>query len=481
MAKLMKTVLASFCLSLLAAQICGAAPTAVSVSGRQLLVSGKAFEMRGVTYGSPPVGLGWSFDWSATPDSYNVDFPLLKAMGCNTIRLYNEPTSALAMDAAYNHGLYVVMGYDPAWGQDYTNAAVRAAIKANFLNMVNNWKNHPAVLLWALGNENNSPSGQALTDANAVGWYSLVNECAQAAHVAEGAGYHPVTTAIAEISDIGKAARGASDADMPDVDLWAVQIYRGPSFYTLFAEFAAKSAKPMIISEFGVDSYNYITKKEDQADQAATLKAFWLEIVNNLSSRDSSKTCVGGTIHMFADDWSRNQNGVPNAVHDTEGTGHADNYYDAINTDKNQKNWQDEWVGLVSATPGTYAKTPKQAYYELKNLWTGVAATLGTGNAVGSLFKTAVKNYPNPFNRDNNGTRLEIDLNTACRVSVEIYDIAGNVLRSDDIGAVNSYSYYWDGKDDSGHTVAPGVYVARIKAEGSGKSEYAERKIVAIK
>jgi len=50
--------------------------------------------------------------------------------------------------------------------------------------------------MWVLGNENNHPGGNAITDANARGWYSLVNECAQRRHVAEGANYHPVTTAI---------------------------------------------------------------------------------------------------------------------------------------------------------------------------------------------------------------------------------------------------------------------------------------------
>jgi hypothetical protein len=460
-----------------------AAATTVTVSGRQLLLNGSPFEMQGVTYGSPPVGLGWSFDWSATPGMYNVDFPLLRSMGCNTIRLYNPPSTTAAMDAAYNGGtdpIYVVMGYDPAWGQDYTNQTVRDTIKAAFLNMVNTWKSHPAVLMWVLGNENNLPNGVGLTDANAKGWYSLVNECAKAAHDAEGSNYHPVTTAVAEVADIGKISRGADDSSLPNMDLWAVQIYRGPSFYYLFRDYALTTSKPMIISEYGVDSWDAIKGQENQEAQASTHKNYWLEISANSSAKDPSMVCVGGTIHQFADDWSRNQSGTPNSVHDTAGTGHADNYYDSINGNKSQLNWQDEWCGLVSITLGTYAKTLKSSYYVLKSLWAAQAAPPSLGLAK-SLFVSPVKNYPNPFNPGLSTTRIEAAFTVPSKVVVEIYDITGELLMRAERDNVQTLEYFWDGKDFSGHTAAPGVYIARLYAEASARSEYAERKILVIK
>jgi len=77
----------------------------------------------------------------------------------------------------------------------------------------------------------------------------------------------------------------------------------------------------MIISEYGVDSWNALTNQEDQTDQANTHKNYWLEISRNSSAQSPSNVCIGGTIHQFADDWSRNQGGAADSVHDTVGTG----------------------------------------------------------------------------------------------------------------------------------------------------------------
>ena len=46
----------------------------------------------------------------------------------------------------------------------------------------------------------------------------------------------------------------------PDVDGWAVQVYRGRDFGLgkddLLAQYEKRSKKPLIVSEYGVDAYN---------------------------------------------------------------------------------------------------------------------------------------------------------------------------------------------------------------------------------
>ncbi|MEM2875220.1 MAG: hypothetical protein QW567_04310, partial [Candidatus Hadarchaeales archaeon] len=64
-------------------------PTVVTVSGRQLLVNGSPFTVRGACYSPTPAGNGPDFFWWADPDIYENDFENLRSMGANTIRTYN--------------------------------------------------------------------------------------------------------------------------------------------------------------------------------------------------------------------------------------------------------------------------------------------------------------------------------------------------------------------------------------------------------
>lgn len=450
-----------------------------------MLVNGSAFEVHGVSYGSPPVGRDWSFDWSTAPGMYTIDFPLLKAMGCNTIRLYNAPANnpdgIAAMNAAYNSGLYVIMCYDPAWGLDYTQASVQNDIKNGFKSMVNTWKDHPAVLMWMLGNENMMPNGVAISTPNAIAWYHLVNDCAGAAHAAEGAHFHPVGTANVDLVDMGNASRGADDASVPNLDVWAAQVYRGNKFYGAPAQYAPRSSKPLLISEYGLDSWDTLQNKENQQAQADGHKSLWDDLKPDLSTRYAGKVCLGGVIHMFADDWSRVGN---NSVHDTAGNGHVDNLYDTSGS--SNQNWQDEWVGLVSIAPdGSYAKTPKAAYYTLQAEWEAPITTttiiVTSVNTSLPLFNTPVKNYPNPFKPGESSTRIECALNFYSRVTMEIYDVSMSLVKREVMADDKYVRYYWNGKDDSGHTVAPGIYIVRMLVEANNTKAYGERKIVVIK
>jgi hypothetical protein len=73
------------------------------------------------------------------------------------------------------------------------------------------------------------------------------------------------------------------------------------------------------------------------------------------------------------------------------------------------------------------------------------------------------QNAPNPFNPT---TYISFDLPKACDVQVEIYNVLGQSVRT----LVNGYqeagsqSVMWDGSDNSGNSVASGVYFYRINA-----------------
>lgn len=74
---------------------------------------------------------------------------------------------------------------------------------------------------------------------------------------------------------------------------------------------------------------------------------------------------------------------------------------------------------------------------------------------------------PNPF-RD--GSTLHYELEMAGRVTITVHDVAGrsvktlarNVWREAGIHVAT-----WDGRDDAGRLVAPGVYFERVQALGA--------------
>ena len=77
-------------------------------------------------------------------------------------------------------------------------------------------------------------------------------------------------------------------------------------------------------------------------------------------------------------------------------------------------------------------------------------------------------NYPNPFNPE---TWIPFDLSEASRVTVTIYNAAGQTVRVLELGLLPPGSYrsplkaaHWDGRNALGEPVASGVYYVRIEA-----------------
>lgn len=339
-------------------------PSRIVISGTQLLIDDVPFTIKGVCYSPTPVGEGYqTFDISQHPEIYERDFRLLKAMGANTIRIYKPPTTIDFMDAAFNQGLYVIMDYSVAHNSDLNNPAVLDAIKTGFLNMVNTWKNHPAVLMWNLGNEINFH----LNGAHPSVWYSFVNDCAGEAHLAEGAEYHPVISANAEIAEIGQAAYSADDGSLPYLDAWAVQIYRGQSFGSMFTDLKTKTSKPVVITEFGCDAFDMRNQREEEQQQAIYLQSQLGEIENKASADNLSNICIGGTVFMWADNWSKSQWGWPDSVHDTDGLWSSPAYYDWENS--SICNMNEEWWGICGISPGTTDRQLRKAYFTIQSMW----------------------------------------------------------------------------------------------------------------
>jgi hypothetical protein len=79
-----------------------------------------------------------------------------------------------------------------------------------------------------------------------------------------------------------------------------------------------------------------------------------------------------------------------------------------------------------------------------------------------------LQNYPNPFNPE---TWIPFHLKNEASVSVRIYSINGQLIRTLDLGHKDAGIYvsrsdaaYWDGKNESGEGVASGIYYYTIDA-----------------
>ncbi|MDZ7861118.1 MAG: C1 family peptidase [Candidatus Krumholzibacteriota bacterium] len=105
----------------------------------------------------------------------------------------------------------------------------------------------------------------------------------------------------------------------------------------------------------------------------------------------------------------------------------------------------------------------ENAYFQL----TAEAVGLNfIGTTCSETFKLSIKNIiisnaPNPFTES---TTISYSISEASRVVIEIFTPRGGLVkRTISYNTPDKYDFTWDGKNDSGRHVAPGLYLCRIK------------------
>jgi hypothetical protein len=354
----------------------------VQLSGGSLVVEGKRFEVKGVGYQPVPIGS------DVVPNTYYADsciigrdVPRIRSMHANTVRLWGElPSNEVLLDALYNEGedpIYAIMGFwiDPAL--DYSDEGVAQGVEDDFRAYVTLFKDHPAVLAWGIGNENNlahswPPSSPPLGPA--AEWYDLANRLAEAAHDVEGSGYHPTMIINGGLLLLGDTLHHSDDVSLDHVDMWGVNAYPGTDVRCYFDYYKRISAKLVVITEFGIDAYDNVAGSEDQESQATWDALQWRAI--------RAKT-LGGTVMAYNDEWWKA--GAP-AVHGSGGFP-RDTHPDRFSNE--------EWWGMVSVadTGGSCDEiTPRQAYSALQREFGGIpvpASSKAGAIALAALLLTA--------------------------------------------------------------------------------------------
>jgi hypothetical protein len=108
---------------------------------------------------------------------------------------------------------------------------------------------------------------------------------------------------------------------------------------------------------------------------------------------------------------------------------------------------------------GLFVAFANGAVTKLPDLPTGI----GDQNPLFPLEYALHQNYPNPFNP---ATTIKYDLKESGLVKLNIYNLLGQKIRTlintvQDVGYKNAV---WDGRNDSGSSVASGIYIYRLEA-----------------
>lgn len=237
--------------------------------------------VKGVCY--HPVAIG---NDKRTFESLTQDLSLMKEMGINTIRVYKPIVSKAVLDEISEAGISVIISFG------YDQDGVFDLKSGTYLDYIQSFKSHPAILLWELGNEYNyHPEwfGGSLDV-----WYETLREAATAIHAEDP--NHPVSTAHGEVPDAELLQ------SLECIDLWGLNVYRWDESHTALVDFAKRSDKPVYFSELGADSYMAVgqlgyEQGENQQAQADATQNLLEHILT-----DSTRV-AGVAVFSFTDGW----------------------------------------------------------------------------------------------------------------------------------------------------------------------------------
>jgi hypothetical protein len=193
--------------------------------------------------------------------------------------------------------------------------------------------------------------------------YSLFNEAVVAMKSIDTS--HPMAICNGDLLFLDIIAK-----ECKDVDILAINAYRGISFGDMFERVKKEYGKPVLLSEFGSDAFNAVVNAEEQNGQANILKGNWKEIYENAAGLGKSGNSLGGFTFQFSDGWWKFGQTKNLDIHDTNASWSNGGY--AFDYVKGENNMNEEWFGICAKGPtnsnGTYQLYPRSAYYILKDV-----------------------------------------------------------------------------------------------------------------
>jgi hypothetical protein len=292
------------------------------------MVDGEPFQIQGVCWNPVPRG-------GVHPDDLDFagyaegDAALMRQAGINAVRTYDTITDPAVLDTLHDAGIRVLNSVY-AWGGEGPEA-VDGRVAAV--------KDHPAILMWVLGNEwnyNGLYVGLSHEESR-----ERINAAAARIRALDDA--HPIATVYGEVPGADLVAA------MPEIDVWGINAYRGISFGDLFERLEAVTDKPVFLAEYGADAYDATEDAPNLSAQADATRALTLEILEHSAARTDDGRCLGGTLFEWADELWKDGSGSPD-VQDTGGIAPGGGPHP-------DQTFNEEWWGVVDVD-----RNPRPAY-----------------------------------------------------------------------------------------------------------------------
>jgi beta-galactosidase/beta-glucuronidase len=229
---------------------------------------------------------------------YERDFSDMRRLGFNTIEGWFEGQfDSVTLNAAADNGIGVLMPFELNQDWDYTDPNVQASILARLSAYVEQYKDYPAVRMWAPGNEN-------LHRILFAHWISQVNDPTARARAAAFAAFlpklvdriheldpnHPVLYRDAEdlyLQWITNAFTQAGGGDRPWL-VYGANLYSSARLQQVIANWPNQwPGRPLVISEYAPGGMG-------PADRPAGFQQDWQVI------RSRPDVVLGGLAYVWA-------------------------------------------------------------------------------------------------------------------------------------------------------------------------------------
>ena len=359
--------------------------------GWKLQVNGQDFYVKGMVWSYTPRGQNYTYNLWAESDDFirkvlDYDFGLMKAAGINAIRSFSTIPPQWVTYIYCEHGIMTVI--NPLMGRygysvggkwipfiDYSDPLTRETLKRDMVEIVRTYKDTPGVLMFAFGNESNYglswssfeienlPQGEQHT-AKARYLYSLFSEVIAAGRAV--APNHPFTIVNGDIQYIDLIAKY-----LKDMDLLGVNVYRGPSFTSLWSDVDKKLDLPVLFFEFGSDAFNALRLEEDQRSQALILKDQWQEMYNKAYGNGEEGNAIGGFVFQWRDEWWKYLQVENLDKQDTNASWSNQGYL--FDWAEGKNNMNEEWFGITALglpnADGVSEARPRMAYDVLSEVF----------------------------------------------------------------------------------------------------------------
>jgi hypothetical protein len=316
-----------------------AATPAITVSGDQLLLDGKPFQVRGIHYS--PWGPGTGPDGNHAYPSREVvsaDLKRIKALGVNTVYIHSAPGWVAGLAADF--GLHAIYKIHINWNDTSEQAFEQWSRRT--LEQVESLKLESNIFMWIIGNEIPRWVVDELGADEQSRRLNLLATQVREADPARLIGHAnwPVTREL-DLSAFDIACFNLYPAWPYEVSVRGF----GPFLRDVLIPLAA--GKPLLISEFGIN-----TLEAGDQRQAQVITDCWREIDSS-----ASRGVVGGVVFAWMDEWWKNfDNPIP-------GKGYWERQYDPDDALRHDDD-PEEHYGIVR-----FDRTPKPAYHAVAAMW----------------------------------------------------------------------------------------------------------------